>query len=298
MAAGFGAYRADVKAADVFPGADRFGPLEGTPPAIAAYRGGAIAGYVFETTDIGYSGKPIRILAGIDRDGTITGAKVIEHHEPILLVGISPDKLFEFVGRHAGRNIIDMSREVTSKEVDVISGATVTAVVINDGIMRTALAVAKSRGLAGFPAPGARTGGTAAAPAVRTVLADIPFVKTEWTTMLGDGSIRRLHLLNREVDEAFAKIGVGSPEPYGRAGVPDEDFIDLYAGLFSIETHRTVTCRRQRLQSARLVACAGAERPHSSIEGRLQLPRFWICTRRNFRSLPARAGRSNNSFQG
>ena len=236
MAAGFGAYRADVKAADVFPGADRFGPLEGTPPAIAAYRGGAIAGYVFETTDIGYSGKPIRILAGIDRDGTITGAKVIEHHEPILLVGISPDKLFEFVGRHAGRNIIDMSREVTSKEVDVISGATVTAVVINDGIMRTALAVAKSRGLAGFPAPGARTGGTAAAPAVRTVVADIPFVKTDWTTMLGDGSIRRLHLLNREVDEAFAKIGVGSPEPYGRAGVPDEDFIDLYAGLFSIET--------------------------------------------------------------
>ena len=197
---------------------------------------GAIAGYVFETTDIGYSGKPIRILAGIDRDGTITGAKVIEHHEPILLVGISPDKLFEFVGRHAGRNIIDMSREVTSKEVDVISGATVTAVVINDGIMRTALAVAKSRGLAGFPAPGARTGGTAAAPAVRTVVADIPFVKTDWTTMLGDGSIRRLHLLNREVDEAFAKIGVGSPEPYGRAGVPDEDFIDLYAGLFSIET--------------------------------------------------------------
>jgi NosR/NirI family nitrous oxide reductase transcriptional regulator len=235
MAAGFGAYHADVKPADVFPGADRYGPLEGTPAAIAAYRGGAIAGYVFETTDIGYSGKPIRILAGIDRDGTITGAKVIEHHEPILLVGISPDKLFEFIGRHAGRNIIDLSREVTSKEVDVISGATVTAVVINDGIMRTALAVAKSRGLAGFPAPGSRTGGTAAAPAVRTVVADIPFVKTDWTTMLGDGSIRRLHLLNREVDEAFAKIGVGSPEPYGRAGVPDEDFIDLYAGLFSIE---------------------------------------------------------------
>ena len=236
MAAGFGAYHADVKPADVFPGADRFGPPEGTPPAIAAYRGGAVAGYVFETTDIGYSGKPIRILAGIDRDGTLTGAKVIEHHEPILLVGISPDKLFEFVGRHAGRNVIDMSREVTSKEVDVISGATVTAVVINDGIMRTAVAVAKSRGLAGFPAPGARTGGIAAAPAVRTVVADIPFVKTDWTTMLGDGSIRRLHLLNREVDEAFAKIGVGSPEPYGRAGVPDEDFIDLYAGLFSIET--------------------------------------------------------------
>ncbi|HMN38797.1 MAG TPA: 4Fe-4S binding protein [Hyphomicrobium sp.] len=236
FAAGFGAYRADVKPADVFAGADSFGPLEGTPPAIAAYKGSAVAGYVFETTDIGYSGKPIRILAGIDLKGTITGAKVIEHHEPILLVGISPEKLFDFVARHAGRNIIDVSKEASSKQVDVISGATVTAVVINDGIMRSAMAVAKSRGLAGFPAPGARSAAAAETPSGPAAVAEIPFVKADWTTMLGDGSIRRLHLTNRAVDEAFAKIGVGSPEPYGRSGVPDEDFIDLYVGLFSIET--------------------------------------------------------------
>jgi NosR/NirI family nitrous oxide reductase transcriptional regulator len=236
FAAGFGAYHADIRPADVFGGADNFGPVEGSPPAIAAYKGTDIAGYVFETIDTGYSGKPIRILVGMDRNGTITGAKVIEHHEPILLVGISPDRLFEFVGRHAGRNIIDMSREATSKVVDVISGATVTAVVINDGIMRTALEVAKSRGLAGFPPPGTRTAASASEQVGRTVLAEIPFVKTNWTAMLGEGSIGRLHLLNREVDEAFARIGIGSPEPYGRGGKSDEDFIDLYVGLFSVET--------------------------------------------------------------
>jgi NosR/NirI family transcriptional regulator, nitrous oxide reductase regulator len=234
IAAGFGAYHAEVEPADVFAGADRFGNLEGSPPAIAAYKGGELAGYVFETTDTGYSGKPIRILAGITLDGTITGAKVIEHHEPILLVGISPDKLFDFVGRYAGRNIIEMSRVVDSKQVDVISGATVTAVVINDGMMRTALAIAKSRGLAGFSAPGAVSAGTGSS--VRTAIADVSFVPMDWAAMLDDGLIRRLHLLNRDVDEAFAKIGVGSPEQYGRAGVPDEDFIDLYAGLFSLET--------------------------------------------------------------
>lgn len=236
IAAGFGAYKVEIKPADVFPGAQSFGPVEGTPPARPALKDGAVAGYVFETSDIGYSGKPIRILAGIDTNGTFTGAKVIEHHEPILLVGISPEKLFDFVARHAGRNIIEMSKASTAREVDVISGATVTAVVITDSLMRAALAVAKSRGIAGFPPPEQRLLDAAAAPAKRAILADVPFERTTWTTLLGEGSVRRLHLKHREVDEAFARIGVGSPEPYAPAGVPDEDFIDLYAALVSIET--------------------------------------------------------------
>lgn len=235
-AAGFGAYKADVKPADVFPGAERFGPVEGAPPAAAAYRDGKIAGFVFETSDIGYSGKPIRILAGIDNDGVFTGAKVIEHHEPILLVGISPDKLFDFVARFAGRNVVEMSKQGASKQVDVVSGATVTAVIITDGLMRSALGIAKSRGIAGFPPPSARGANASSSAPEVSVLAKLPFERADWAKLLGEGSVRRLHLLNKDVDAAFQKIGVGSPEPYARAGVPDEDFIDLYAGLFSVET--------------------------------------------------------------
>lgn len=235
-AEGFGAYRRDVKPTDVFTSADRFGPLEGAPPAVAAFRDGKLAGYVFEASDIGYSGKPIRILAGIDLAGTFTGARVIEHHEPILLVGISPEKLFEFVGRYAGRNIIEISKQGDAKAVDVVSGATVTAVVINDGLMRRAFALAKSRGFAGFPPRGEGAATAAAQPASVSAVASLPFEQQTWTTMLGDGSVRRLHLLNKDVDEAFLKIGVGSPEPYAKAGVPTEDFIDLYTGLFSVET--------------------------------------------------------------
>lgn len=235
-AEGFGAYRRDVKPADVFANADTFGRLEGTPPAIAAYRDGKVTGYVFEASDIGYSGKPIRILAGIDLAGTFTGARVIEHHEPILLVGISPEKLFDFVGRYAGRNIIEISKQGDAKAVDVVSGATVTAVVINDGLMRRAFALAKARGFAGFPPRGEGAANAAAPPAVVSAVASLPFEQQTWTTLLGDGSVRRLHLLNKDVDEAFLKIGVGSPEPYAKAGVPEEDFIDLYAGLFSVET--------------------------------------------------------------
>ncbi len=233
-AGGFGVYKADVKPADVFPGAERFGPVEGAPPAAAAYKSGKIAGYVFETNDTGYSGKPIKILAGIDLDGTITGAKVTEHHEPILLIGIPQERLFEFVARYVGRNIIEISKQGQDGAVDIISGATVTAVVINDGLPRQALEIAKSRGIAGFQAP--TQNGGARASSTMTVLADVPFQSLDWPALLGDGMVRRLHLSNAEADAAFKRIGVGSPEPYARAGVPAEDFIDLYVALFSAET--------------------------------------------------------------
>ena len=54
--------------------------------------------------------------------------------------------------------------------------------------------------------------------------------------MLADGSVKRLHLLNADVDAAFKKIGVGSPEPFAKAGVPTADFIDLYVALVSVES--------------------------------------------------------------
>ena len=46
---------------------------------------------------------------GLDTNGVITGAKVMEHHEPILLAGIPPEKLFAFVAHYAGHSIIDIA---------------------------------------------------------------------------------------------------------------------------------------------------------------------------------------------
>jgi len=257
-AAGFGAYKADIKPADVFPGADSFGPVEGSPPAAAALKNGQVAGYVFETSDIGYSGKPIKILVGLDVEGKIRGAKVTEHHEPVLLIGIPQERLFEFVGRYVGRNILEIAKGQDGA-VDIISGATVTAVVINDGLPRRALEVAKSRGIAGFSAPAQ----AAQAPQARivTALADIPFESLDWPALLGDGSVRRLHLSNAETDAAFKKIGVGSPEPYARAGNPADDFIDLYVALFSVETIGRSLLSPQNYEAAQSWLDAG----HSAI---------------------------------
>jgi NosR/NirI family nitrous oxide reductase transcriptional regulator len=232
-ARGFGAYLVEVKPEEVFPAADHFGPSQGTPPARPAYKGDQLLGYVFETNDIGYSGKPIRILVGMDKTGVITGAKVMEHHEPILLVGIPPEKLTAFVDAFVGRNIIE-SAAGHKQGVDAISGATVTAIVINDGMARAALQIAKAYGLAGFvPSASLAAGGAAVGAAT---LASIPFQAMSWQALLQDGSIGRLHLLNKDVDAAFLKIGVGSPEPYAKAGDPADEFIDAYVALVSVES--------------------------------------------------------------
>jgi NosR/NirI family nitrous oxide reductase transcriptional regulator len=232
-AKGFGAYLVDVQPAEVFPGADRFGPVEGNPPAQAAYQGDRLLGYVFEVGTTGYSGKTIRMLAGLDQRGVIVGLKVIEHHEPILLAGIPPEKLTAFIGTFIGRNVVELAKATDEQKVDAISGATVTAIVINSSVSRFALRVAKVHGLAGFPPPAV---GAAPAAGGKAVLANVPFRQADWQTLLGDGSIRRLHLLNSDVDAAFKKIGVGSPEPFAKAGVPTEDFIDLYVAPVAIES--------------------------------------------------------------
>ena len=71
-----------------FPQADRFGELEGEPPAAPVYRGNTLLGYAYLTTDVvripAYSGKPISTLVGFDLGGRITGVEIVQHEEPIL----------------------------------------------------------------------------------------------------------------------------------------------------------------------------------------------------------------------
>src|SRR6202048_3900767 len=70
----------------VYPGAERLGPEEGSPPAIAVYKGDKAVAYIFSTLDIiaapGYSVIPFDVIAGVEPNGRITGAKVVFHREP------------------------------------------------------------------------------------------------------------------------------------------------------------------------------------------------------------------------
>jgi NosR/NirI family nitrous oxide reductase transcriptional regulator len=191
-----------------FPSATRFDDISGKPPAAAVFAGDKVIGYVFESVMVApvpaYSGDPVNILVAIDQTGKILGTKVLEQHEPILLVGIPVQRLYDFVARYIGHNVKDDivvggSSAPGSIKIDAISSATVTSMVVNETIMNAALAVAVSRNLV--------TGRTATASAPATIRADY-FKKADWTTLTGNGAFRRLSLTRGKVVDAFK----GQPE--------------------------------------------------------------------------------------
>src|SRR5690606_35407758 len=120
-----------------FEGADRFGEVKGDPPIAPVYRGDELAGYVYLNSDftsaVGYSGKPIHILVGIDPSGVIRGFDMVEHHEPIVLIGIPEQRVVDSLNSLIGE---DLGHVAASGErppqVDIVSGATVTVLVMGD----------------------------------------------------------------------------------------------------------------------------------------------------------------------
>ena len=105
-----GAFLEKLSPAELIPGADGFGTPQGDPPLVPVLSGGETVGYAYLTSDFvdstGYSGKPIRIVAAIDKEGTILGAKLVEHHEPIVLIGIPEKRVVEFMAAYIGYNPI------------------------------------------------------------------------------------------------------------------------------------------------------------------------------------------------
>jgi len=138
-----------------FPDADRFGTWEGDPPAAAVYRGQELLGYVFVTADVvqipAYSGKPINTLVAFDLAGRIVGIQIVDHEEPILVVGITPEQLAQYVAQYRGKGVYDKITVGAAREgyvrIDTISGATITVMVENATVMQAVRRVAAARGL-------------------------------------------------------------------------------------------------------------------------------------------------------
>ncbi len=217
---------------EILPGAERLGPVEGNPPAATAYKGDKIVGYVYLNGDvvnsIGYSGRPIDVVIGIDTSGTITGAKLVRHHEPIVLIGIPEQKIRGFIDGYIGSNPANGTFPAGKQKPDIISGATVTVLVIGDTITKSAIHIARARGLGPFA-------GQAAAPADASgrALDTQQQGRETWQQLLADGSVARLRLTVADANNAFAKSNdpraAERPEP----GPDDDTFIDLYVGLAS-----------------------------------------------------------------
>jgi NosR/NirI family transcriptional regulator, nitrous oxide reductase regulator len=229
----------DLDPASVVPGADSFGPATGSPPVAPALAGDEVVGIVFLNSDfvdsVGYAGKPIDIVAGLDLEGRITGLELVQHQEPIVLIGISEERVVEAVDSLIGTDVAAVARgEQPIPHVDIVSGATVTVLVMGDSVLRAGIAVVRG-GRLEEPQPGATAAGEDAAGPERAIIMDDGEIR-DWEALTGDGSVGQLLLTIGDVNAAFEELG--DPEAAARpeSGEPDETFIDLYVGLATIPT--------------------------------------------------------------
>ena len=147
---------------EMFPRADRVGKLDGDPPSAPVYVGDELVGHAFFTDHItplpAYSGSPISALVGVGVDGITRGVRVVRHEEPILIIGVTQQHLAEFVDQYTGvsvRNRIKIGggERKGYVTVDGISGATITAMVLNTSISKSIQTIAGAKRIAADPTP-------------------------------------------------------------------------------------------------------------------------------------------------
>ncbi len=188
----------------------------GTPPA-AIVRGsdGGILAYVFSTRDVsgsvGYSGRPLDIVAAVTPDGIIAGARIVAHEEPILVIGIPREAIAAYVANFKGFDVRPGAGLKTlagrlSNGPHAVAGATVTSTVIRDAVLRSARAVLRAR---------------IVEPSARPRLDRETLRRTSWPNLVTEGSVRRLHVSR---GEAARLLGTRDAEP-------DKTFIELWLAL-------------------------------------------------------------------
>nr|WP_245363820.1 NosR/NirI family protein [Neorhizobium galegae] len=193
---------------------------------------GQTIAWVFVTSDFvgttGYSGKPIHTLVAVDLDAKIVSVRLVKHSEPIVLIGIPEAKVKALVAGYAGLDLVAEAKSGgTAHEVNIISGATVTVMVIDDSIVRSGLKVARALGL-GRLVPEAADAGP------RFEIDPAAKQPADWPEAEGDGTVRRLSLDVGQVNGAFA----AHPDPRARdralTAAPQTTFVEMQVALVSV----------------------------------------------------------------
>ncbi len=172
---------------------------------------GRVVGYIGSTWEIagsvGYSGRPLDVLVALTPEAVISGARLMQHNEPVLTLGISDADIAAYVSGFAGQ---DLRAAVPDRQdlPDVISRATVSTGVIRDGILRSARTLAIGRGL--IDAAGG--------------IDRLTFTQTDWQGLLAAGALIETRVSMTEA----AAVLTGTTPPLQPG---DGDFIHLWLGL-------------------------------------------------------------------
>ena len=209
--------------------ATRYGDIQADVPVAPIFNGDDLLGYVFITSDFvgttGYSGKPIHVMVAIGLDGKLLGAELVKHSEPIVLIGIPESKVKKLTASYRGLDIVaEAAMGGSAHDLEIISGATVTVMIIDDSVVRSAIKVARALGLGGL---------VNADKTIKRELSPDEGMISDWQTMSGDGSIRRLTLDVGQINEAFD--ATGDPRAIKRPidKEPETTYIDMHTALVS-----------------------------------------------------------------
>ncbi|MCB9943574.1 MAG: regulatory protein NosR [Geminicoccaceae bacterium] len=221
----------DIAPEELHPQADRFGEMTADASIIELLHGDEPVGWAFLNSDfataVGYSGKPIHIMVGLDREGRISGAKLVKHYEPIVLVGIPESAIDAVIDHYRGIDVAEELESGSGHELDIVSGATVTIMVIDDSIIRSAIKVAQTVGLI--------AGKSQKQGPLKRIDKTIDEDRS-WSELVGDGSLRWLSLDIGTINRAFAEHGDARATEFPEPGADSDTFIDLYVGLATIPT--------------------------------------------------------------
>ena len=224
-------FLAEIPAGDLVSGADSYGPVRTDQPVAPVMKDGETIAWAFVTSDFvattGYSGKPIHTLVAVDPDARVAGLKVVKHSEPIVLIGIPEARMSATVAGYVGLDLVaEAEAGGTAHDLDIISGATVTVMVIDDSIVRAGLKVARSLGLGGLIPNAAATGpGFELDPGAPAA--------SDWTELEGDGTLRRLTLDVGQVNAQFAALGDDRATARALTEAPETTFIEMQTALVS-----------------------------------------------------------------
>ena len=199
----------------IFPEATDIMPQLEHPRVWPVYQVTELVGYAFLSGDYvqlpGFSGAPFQLLVGIDREGRFRGVQVLEQHEPIFLHGLGTGPMHEFTRQYLGldlRHSIKLtSAAVHDKHsgsnvyIDGISKATVSAVVLNETVIQSALQVAQETGIIARRKPPAR---------VREDLLET----TDWQQLLEQHWVGSVQIPEASVEAAFQGNAGDTPIPH------------------------------------------------------------------------------------
>ncbi|MDM7255479.1 MAG: 4Fe-4S binding protein, partial [Paracoccus sp. (in: a-proteobacteria)] len=225
-------YLPEETAAELVPGADAFGPIRDDIPVAPVLKGSDTIGWAFITSDFvgttGYSGKPIHTLVAVGPDAKVLGVKLVKHSEPIVLIGIPNAKMQALAADYAGLDLVAEAKAGGgAHDLNIISGATVTVMVIDDSIVRSGLQVARALKLGGLAPEAAPTG-------PRFEINPDAAPVTSWSEAEGDGTLRALRLSVGEINADFAAHADPRAGQRPLPDPPDTSFIDMQAALVSV----------------------------------------------------------------